>query len=146
MKNVTIYSGIPGSGKSTIAARRHPNGVFCSADDYFIKDGVYRFDADKIGDAHSWCLRQFLDALDYEKPDIVVDNTNTTPVEIAPYAALGIAFGYDVEVVTVTCDPHVAAMRNVHGVPRHVVEAMHKRLGHRHLPGWWKVSYIDNTH
>ncbi|KAJ3190470.1 hypothetical protein HDU85_000768 [Gaertneriomyces sp. JEL0708] len=56
-KVLYILRGVPGSGKSTlaksIAARE--GGQIYSTDDFFIDDdGVYCFDASRIGDAHRW--------------------------------------------------------------------------------------------
>ena len=51
MANKTLYilRGIPGSGKTTHAKRlAGTNGVIISADDYFMRDGEYCFDASKF--------------------------------------------------------------------------------------------------
>lgn len=135
---VVIMSGVPGSGKSTYARKLVqsagmdkevpiPLGVIVSADDYFLKDGKYIFDRNKLSDAHSWCLRRFVDAIaegkplgdigpkDWFKGVVVVDNTNTTGEEIAPYYQLARAFGCEVELVTVYRDIMACAEKNVHG-------------------------------
>jgi hypothetical protein len=59
---------------------------------------------------------------------IIVDNTNTTAMEIAPYAQLALAFGHSVEVITVECGINDAVGRNVHKVPRAVIVNQYKRL------------------
>ncbi len=51
--------------------------VICSADDYFMKDGVYHFNGGLIGKAHDWCMTKFLEALTSEADIVMVDNTNT---------------------------------------------------------------------
>lgn len=35
--------------------------MIVSADDYFMRDGTFHFDVNKIGEAHASCLRRFLD-------------------------------------------------------------------------------------
>lgn len=153
---VTIYSGVPGSGKSTIIRRDHPGAIVCSADHWYERNGSYLedFNPAELPKAHGACLLKFAralehgfsvlgatDALTYE---IVVDNTNTTAVEIAPYAALALAYGANLEIVTVQCDPEVAAARNSHGVPRASVLAMADRIAKRDLPPWWPHRVIVN--
>jgi predicted kinase len=70
---------------------------------------------------------------------IVVDNTNTTVAEMAPYMAVAAAYGHDTKVVTIDCDPEVAAARNVHGVPVQTVKAQHDRIVKetKNMPPWW---------
>lgn len=145
-KRAYIYCGVPGAGKSTLIERAHPTALVCSAD---LFDGLYPspgvIDASKLGPAHGWCLRTFASWLiqgDYHKDEIVVDNTNTTIAELAPYAALALAYGYELSIRTLWCDPVVAHARNTHGVPLHVVQAMHERLKTRDLPPWWPHSDV----
>lgn len=135
---VVIYSGVPGSGKSTLAAKEHPGAPVCSADHFFERDSVYAFNPARLPEAHAACLRKFVELVQAGGwPVIVVDNTNTTAAEVAPYAALALAYDYALEIVTVHCDPDVAAARNTHGVPVHAVRAMATRLAERALPPWW---------
>lgn len=135
---VTILSGVPGSGKSTFASKT-TNTVVCSADDFFCQSGEYKFDVTKLGEAHGECLRKFIEAIQVGS-DVVCDNTNTTADEIGPYYAIAAAYGAEIELITVLCDPAVAAARNVHGVPAAGVEAMAKRLAARRLPEYWKFN------
>jgi predicted kinase len=69
---------------------------------------------------------------------IVVDNTNLTALEMAPYVSLAMAYGCPVEIITVKCDPEVAAKRNRHGVPLAAIKGMAARLQQRQLPAFWK--------
>jgi len=136
---VVILRGISGSGKSTLAAKLFkvladsaPRGwcSIVSADNYFTKlNGDYVFDASKLGEAHKACLRGFHNRLGMVDQDLlIVDNTNTTALEIAPYAQLALAFGHEVNVITVECDIETAVARNVHSVPRVVIINQFKRL------------------
>lgn len=141
---VVVMSGIPGSGKSTLAAQLFDAGTArFSADDFFMVGGEYRFDPAKIGEAHNACLRGFVAAIQSDvHSTLVVDNTNLSIAEIAPYAALAQAFGAELEILTVRCDPAIAAARNVHGVPAERVAAMAAQLEARQLPPWWPAREV----
>ncbi len=149
MAKVTILSGVPGSGKSTMAISQPDPRVICSADDAFWVEEesgpVWRWNPDLIGEAHARCMRKFVrmvcatdfGALVPFPYDIIVDNTNTSVAEIAPYASLALSYGFTLEIVTIICDPMVAAARNVHGVPEERVVSMATALLSRQLPPWW---------
>lgn len=122
MKRVIIMRGLPGSGKSTEAKKF--DGVVVSADDYFMINGVYRFNPAKIGDAHISCMRRFLNLIDAGLSPIVVDNTNISIFEVNPYRLVAQAMGYEVEVVHVVCDAMTCAKRNTHGVPLSTIQRM----------------------
>lgn len=146
MKHVIILQGVPGSGKSFYAnefvARTSAKSVVCSADDYFVQlgGGTYLFDFKKLGEAHGACFRKFIAAVQEGIEVVVVDNTNTTAIEIAPYVLGGEAHGYTVEIIRVVCDPAVAAARNSHGVPEKSIRAMADRIASFQAPPWWKVT------
>lgn len=141
--NVTIMRGLPGSGKSTHVKTHHQEDSVVSSDHYFIgPDGSYRFDPLLIGKAHNECLQQFVDMLLVSEPNIVVDNTNITPSEIAPYHALANAFGYDVVIKYIYCDLPRALAHNTHKVPTNIMLDMNRRLLTEVLPPWWKQELI----
>lgn len=142
MKKVIVMRGVPGSGKSQYA--RGTGGVVVSADDFFVRvgKGAYAFDPTKLGEAHGMCLREFVEAVQGERPLVVVDNTNTTTTEAAPYMAVAAAYGYEAEIHEIGCDPLVAAKRNVHGVPEDRVLAMAARMSEARFPPWWKVVRV----
>lgn len=139
---VIILRGPSGAGKSTYAKLAFPNAVKVSADDFFTANGVYDFDPTRLPDAHAICMRKFVNNV--QKPDvtIVVDNTNTTVAEVAPYAALALAFGHKLEIITFVGDYMKAAKRNVHLVPAPAVMAMSQRIEEQTklFPPWWKHS------
>lgn len=144
---VWVYSGITGSGKTTLVHKRHPHAHVVSTDHFW--GPSYDFDPSRIGEAHAWCLRTYVELLQHvakgwsESSDIVVDNTNTSLAELAPYAALALAYRYELTVVTVTCDVDVAFARATHGAPRNVVEYMAANLAKRELPPWWNHETVD---
>lgn len=147
---VIILSGISGAGKSTYIKKNHPNAIVCSADDFFMIDGEYRFDPTKLGQAHATCFRKYLNQLSFatgyspHSEDIVVDNTNTTAMEISPYVLAAEAYGVEYEIVTLVVDPSIATKRNVHKVPEKTVFAMAKKLAGRILPPWWNHKTVTH--
>jgi len=148
MKKVIVMQGVPGSGKSTHASKVALNAqqaggrvVTASADDFFINlgGGEYKFDGSKLSEAHGECFRAFIHAVMNNADMVIVDNTNTTPMEISPYMLAAQAFGYEAEVHRIECDPDVAAARNTHGVSASSVKVMHERMANNSLPPWWKT-------
>lgn len=97
---IYILRGPSGCGKSTWAKERYKKGAsICSADEYFTRvDGSYHFDPSELGQAHGKCLRRYIDVVKqvYElgdEFDIIVDNTNITDAELAPYVRIAEAYG-----------------------------------------------------
>lgn len=141
--NVWIYAGIPGSGKSTLIKNMHPKGTVFSTDDYFRKNGEYHFKPELIGEAHAWNLKRFVEHVQLWKDgETVVDNTNTTIAEMAPYVAVSNAYGHKTKIVLVTCNPQKAWERNVHGVPLATVEKLHEQFVSMTLPPWWDHAVV----
>jgi predicted kinase len=145
---VIVLRGIPGSGKSH-HAKSIPGAKVVSADDHFLNPmGEYKFDPTKIADAHHACLRRFLAELQAPSADlIIVDNTNASIAEMAPYMALAGAFGFPAEIIEITCDPTTAAARNIHGVPAETVQKIHAvmRQNTALIPPWWKRTVLTHS-
>lgn len=151
---VVIISGISGAGKSTWIKGQSwfDNANVHSADSFFMNDGAYKFDASKLGEAHGACMRDFIHGChtgwrakevggNMENPIVeVVDNTNLSVEEIAPYYAVAKAYGYKVELVTLWVDPSIAVLRNVHNVPIRTLERMYDNLMSRKLPRFWDLK------
>jgi hypothetical protein len=159
--NIKIMRGPSGAGKSTYIHNHWDEWgkkvKVVSADRFFINiDGDYVFDPKNLGTAHAWCLRNFANALsewvdysqDAEYPDdtvLVVDNTNLSAVEVAPYYQLAVAYGIPVEIIDIYYDPDTYPNRNTHGVPVAKVKQMFDR-GNRELrnfPPYWKITHIN---
>lgn len=151
---VAVLRGVSGSGKSTLATflTQHALGetAIFSADHYFTApDGSYAFDPDKLPDAHAACLRAFAERLPEGLPSnqlLVVDNTNTTIAEAAPYMALAAAYGWSAVLVDLEASWRLAAARNTHEVPLRTVEAQHARLvlNEGHVPPYWPALVLPS--
>jgi predicted kinase len=132
--------GIPGSGKSTWLKANRPNALICSADNFFMVDGIYRYDAALIGSAHNMCLREFVRAVEQELPDIAVDNTNVRVYEIAPYYRVAQALEYKVEIVWMQCMATDGIDRNIHAVPQATIWNMANSF--EPLPPTWNIQHV----
>lgn len=152
--NITIMRGISGSGKSTwVKEHFNPDTtVVCSTDDYFTDpDGNYNFDPKLLSRAHNTNLRKYLQCLnDAEYSSIgnlVVDNTNTSNIEIAPYVQSAFAYGWNPIIVTIKADPIVCFNRNKHGVPMQTLERQFINLNDstRSIPNWWNSRTVFSS-
>ena len=117
---VYILRGLSGSGKSTYARylqKTEGEVLICSADAELDHGNGYQFDSRRLPDAHKYCLRRFIDAVQKRWAVIVLDNTNIVYHHFSHYITIAEAFDYEVEIVTITCDPETAAAQTTHGVP-----------------------------
>jgi predicted kinase len=124
---VRVFRGLPGSGKSTLA-KAWIDAAVCSADEFHMRDGYYDWKPENAGNAHGWCLRKYVTTLHALTPKILVDNTNVTIWEMAPYCALALAYDYKLTVFTIECDVELAVARNIHKVPRGTILNMAANL------------------
>lgn len=144
---VNILIGISGSGKSTLIGNELGAATVCSADHHFLgDDGVYRFNPAELGTAHAKCFRKAVETV-RDGGEVVIDNTNTTTTEIAPYIALANAYGAELRIIVIRCEAETAARRNTHGVPRGAVTAMAGRLESTmaHWPSFWPEPEIRDA-
>lgn len=149
---VYILRGLPGSGKSTWAQeQQHHVGrafsVICSADDYHMKNGIYQFDPKNISTAHNECMKKFLHSLNNvgHTELLIVDNTNTTTWEIAPYYRLAEVYGHKPIILEFLCDPIQAFKQTIHGVPYATITRMFRNI-QEGLPQHWNVQYYSSYH
>lgn len=129
---VIILRGISGSGKSSLVRGRGGSAeaydylhqldddsqrIVLSADDWFLSaDGGWFFDPAKLGEAHSWCLKRFLEGVIKTKATLIIDNTNCSIAEVAPYAAVALAIGQPLHIITLVGAPDKCWRRNKHEV------------------------------
>lgn len=112
---LVLIRGLPGSGKSTMARVLALVGYqHFEADQFFMQDGVYRFDGSRIREAHAWCQDMTRKAL-LQGHRTVVSNTFTQLREMAPYQAMSRL------VRVIEAQGHWG---NVHGVPEETLQRM----------------------
>lgn len=129
---LTLIRGVSGAGKSTFAHFVWTEQVICEADQYFIgEDGVYRFDASKLKEAHKWCREKVETMMKTHNensqyyPEIAVANTFTQDWEMEEYYKLAEKYGYTVFRIIVE-NAHNG--KNIHGVPDEKLEQMKARF------------------
>ena len=153
-KKVIILRAPSGTGKSTYAKTNYGGANIMSSDDFWklldpTKTYQENFNMKRLGEAHSWNLRRFINLLNsaeyVDNYTIVVDNTNTTVAEIAPYYAAALAFGWEPEIISLVVHPDIAFERNVHGVPKEAHRAQVERFyrAFDDIPPWWNHKTIE---
>lgn len=140
MKRVIILRGLPGSGKSTLT--REISRIRCG--DCLIFNArlqLYDTHPAKAGWAHSECFKMFVLSAVAGNPVLIVDNTNTTAIQIAPYANVAEAFGYEVHIVEIGCSIVDSITWNIHRVPEDVICRMAMNVS-RGVPEDWKNRFV----
>jgi uridine kinase len=125
-KVVIITRAVSGSGKSTFAnyissllersvsCGAAENYEICCTDDYFSKSGEYKFDATKLGAAHSYCKSKFEEALKKEIGLVIVANTNTKESDFNFYLEKAKQYKYTIFSLVIE-NRHGG--NNIHNVP-----------------------------
>lgn len=121
--NLYLLRGLPGAGKSTIG--KNLKSVNFEADQYFMKDGEYKFEMSKIKEAHAWCQNQVKNCMIEGIKDISVSNTFTQEWEMQAYIDMAAEYGYMVFSIIVE-NRHGG--KNVHNVPTETLEKMKNRF------------------
>lgn len=164
---IIILRGVPGSGKSHFTKDFDEETTTVVSADFLFQNradmlGVTYTEAFNPADlpkAHAQCLRRFTEEVirlddaplsgeDFEadqKKVVVVDNTNITAVEMAPYVALAQAYGCSVEIHRFDIDTLTASYRNTHGVSGAVVGRMNSSLRAEKLPPWWPEEVVHEA-
>jgi len=122
MKELFLLRGLPGSGKSTLA--KSLGGMRIEADQYFMYEGKYEFDASKLKEAHAWC-QNAVSVWMKSQDKIIVSNTFTQEWEMQPYFDLAEKYGYRVYSLIVE-NRHGGV--NSHGVPEEKLVQMKQRF------------------
>jgi len=122
IKELILLRGLLGNGKSTLAK------LICNqhveADMFFMQDGEYKFDANKLKQAHKWCQDK-TESWMQKRYNVVVSNTFTQEWEMDAYYELAKKYGYQVHSLIVE-NRHGGV--NQHGVPEETLEKMKKRF------------------
>lgn len=142
---VFVMRGIPGVGKSTYAnsLAQENNCKVISIDDFFLNNGIYKFDKSCWSEAHNHCLKRFIEII-VSGEDVVVDNANTTVKGLIPYLAIASCYNASIEVITLDInyrDLVKISQRNIHSVPIEDCELMLERLkANMVLPEYYKIK------
>lgn len=124
-----LIRGLPGSGKSTIAKQlKNIDTEWFEADMFFMRDGVYEFDVNKLHQAHMWCQRMTDESLSY-RLDVIVSNTFTTMGELRPYFDIGKKYGASIQVIS--CHGQFGS---IHNVPEETMKKMRARFSNDITP------------
>lgn len=140
-KVLVILRGLPGSGKSTLAKLILQNTVgynaetakehILSADDFFMKRGVYEYNKLQLSEAHGWNHQRAFNVMSRGFSPVIVDNTNSQMWEMKPYATLATDYGYILEILepdTHWCfNDNELFKRNTHDVPKAKIKSMLER-------------------
>ena len=144
---LNIMRGIPGSGKSTEAAKRVGNGIIHSTDTLIENTGDYRGFFEKMvekGDflplsqAHSLNLNYAITSMKNGVTPVIIDNTNIKHTDAKSYVVAALKLGYAdenihfIDIGTGGLSAEELAARNTHGVPLDKIQQMmasHKGQG-----------------
>lgn len=121
-----LIRGLPGSGKSTLAKNYVDNKIkpliHLETDMYFLdKQGVYRFEAKQLSNAHRWCQSKTKEAL-LLGSSVVVSNTFVQRWEMKPYIQM--AKHLEVTLDVVVCRKNYGS---IHNIPLETINRMRKK-------------------
>lgn len=142
MRKLYLMQGVPGSGKSTVAARIKAGAweetdkepIILSTDDWRYGDcGHYVFDPVTNVEFHMACQRTCVDAMRLGIETIIIDNTNIEKWQAEPYFCLARMYGYEINVIRVDPGLAEAKRRNAQRplerrVPDEVIESMYSKM------------------
>lgn len=123
MRDLILVRGVPGAGKSTLAAKI--SGWNVSADEYFDRFNDGGFDPTILRHAHLWCQRVCAGFMMHEVDLIAVHNTFTRKREMNKYFEM--AEDFDYKVTTIIVENHHGSS-SIHGVPDAKIQEMKDRF------------------
>ena len=122
-KELIIVRGIPGCGKSTFA---HLLGnAICTADDFHMVDGEYRWKPSNVAKSHLLCQQKANNYMMDGVSPVIIANTSTTEKEMKPYYDMAEKWGYRIFSIIVE-NRHGGV--NTHNVPEETIEKMKNRF------------------
>lgn len=141
MKLAIINRGVVATGKSSFIkeiksslTKNSYSCEICSTDDFFMKDGEYKFEANKLQENHLKNQDKFFNTLKQGIDLVICDNTNLSPWEAKPYYNMAKQFEYKVIILDF-------APRNIddildsqiHNVPKEIIVNMLQRYNQSKL-------------
>ena len=128
-KLMVIMKGLPGSGKSSVTRKLqeiYSDAVVCSADHYFITNGKYKFEADKLEEAHKVCQEKAKWAAQNNYHVVVIDNANIKRWESGSYLQIAKQYNYFVLYIEPQTpwrfDVKSLVQYNKHGVEENIIK------------------------
>jgi len=134
MNKLILVRGLPGSGKSTLATRLAGMLYYnhLETDLYWMVDGEYKFDINRLTEAHEWCLDKTREYLE-KGNGVVVSNTFTVQRNMRPYFEL--AKELDIRPQVILCQGN---FDNVHNAPVETLAKMANQFEYD-LPELWAM-------
>mgnify|MGYP001281062253 FL=1 len=149
-----LIRGPAGTGKSTIGANiaNKSGSAGCSwspwfeTDQFFMLNGVYKFDISKLKIAHQWNQLRVEHAM-FHGADIVCTNTFIALWELEHYLELAEQYKYEVTIIRSPGPWSVenSASRNKHSVPPDVIKRHINSYQPHHNEIEWTDLSIFNT-
>ena len=93
--------------------------------------------------AHTSCFQRFLEFLQHGPGIAIVDNTNTRVFEMSPYILAGNAYGFEVRIIRLVCDPNVAATRKSRAATLQIIQEMTERI--EAVPSFYPAEEVEIT-
>jgi adenylate kinase family enzyme len=154
---VIIMRGLPGSGKTTMAAELaylaqrvygRPTHI-CSADEYLYNgQGEYEWSPERLAAAHNCCFDEFKETLENNVFTVIVDNTNIRHNEYERYATEARLAGYCLLFVTFRCSGFNTALafhdRTQRAIPRLQLQRWYERYLHEYRMVGAVVVEVNN--
>ena len=142
-KTVIINRAISGSGKTTmtncIVKKLQSENISVSVhstDNFFIINGRYVFDFNKLGEYHKKNFESFKESIENNVDVVICDNTNLSPWETEAYTNLAREYNYKILIITLDpreIDEHILSQRitkenpNAHGISEETLKNMIRR-------------------
>ena len=136
LEKMVILRGLSGSGKSVLASYLKENQtdmetIIASADDYFKKDNVYKFDVSQLDQAHTYCYKLTDKMLKKQNIRVIIDNTNSQKKEYQKYIELAQKYQIPYQILEIEIKDQkimpLLTQRNVHHDNPYVNINMFKR-------------------
>ncbi|KAG0724170.1 2',3'-cyclic-nucleotide 3'-phosphodiesterase [Chionoecetes opilio] len=152
-KVMVIMKGLPGAGKSHLSSllnQMYQGATVCSADLYFMKDGEYKFDVEKLKFAHEFCQQSAKKAAVSGAPVIIIDNTNLQAWNYKYYLRLSKDHHYTPLIIEPQTpwakDTEQLAGKNSHGLTKEILDQRLKKYeAPKPIYYWWFLNEEDSS-